>query len=144
MPFHFVKPRLEQSIPLAALVGASLGLAIAAGAAGARSERSVGSVEARAAGEPVMAIVSLRRQQITIYDAEGWILRAPVSRGQSGRRDACRYLQRHPERSRALFQLIRRCLHAPYAAPHLVGDRSSWWSRAGTSGGVPARKPDAA
>jgi L,D-transpeptidase catalytic domain len=89
VPFHFVKPRLEQSIPLAALVGASLGLAIAAGdmagAAGARSERSVGSVEARAAGEPVMAIVSLRRQQITIYDAEGWILRAPVSSGQSGR-----------------------------------------------------------
>ena len=32
-----------------------------------------------------MAIVSLRRQQITIYDAEGWILRAPVSTGQSGR-----------------------------------------------------------
>jgi lipoprotein-anchoring transpeptidase ErfK/SrfK len=56
-----------------------------AGAAGARSERSVGSVEARAAGEPVMAIVSLRRQQITIYDAEGWILQAPVSSGQSGR-----------------------------------------------------------
>jgi L,D-transpeptidase catalytic domain len=88
VPFHFVhivKPRLEQSIRLAALVGASLGLAIAAGdvagAAGARSERS----EARAAGEPVMAIVSLRRQQITIYDAEGWILRAPVSTGQSGR-----------------------------------------------------------
>jgi hypothetical protein len=88
VPFHFVhivKPRLERSIRLAALVGASLGLAIAAGdvagAAGARSERS----EARAAGEPVMAIVSLRRQQITIYDAEGWILRAPVSTGQSGR-----------------------------------------------------------
>ena len=32
-----------------------------------------------------MAIVSLRRQQITIYDAEGWILRASVSSGQSGR-----------------------------------------------------------
>ena len=32
-----------------------------------------------------MAIVSLRRQQITIYDTAGWILRAPVSTGQSGR-----------------------------------------------------------
>ena len=32
-----------------------------------------------------MAIVSLRSQQITIYDAEGWILRAPVSSGQKGR-----------------------------------------------------------
>jgi L,D-transpeptidase catalytic domain len=38
-----------------------------------------------AAGRPIMAIISLRRQQITIYDAQGWILRAPVSSGQSGR-----------------------------------------------------------
>jgi hypothetical protein len=87
--FHFVKPRREQVIPLAALVVASLGLVVAAGdvagAAGARSERLIASVAARAAGEPVMAIVSLRRQQITIYDTAGWILRAPVSTGQSGR-----------------------------------------------------------
>jgi hypothetical protein len=32
-----------------------------------------------------MAIVSLQRQQITIYDTKGWILRAPVSTGQKGR-----------------------------------------------------------
>jgi hypothetical protein len=32
-----------------------------------------------------MAIVSLRTQQITVYDAKGWILRAPVSSGQKGR-----------------------------------------------------------
>src|ERR1700731_2152144 len=38
-----------------------------------------------AAGEPIMAIVSLARQQVTIYDADGWILRAPVSSGQKGR-----------------------------------------------------------
>src|ERR1700731_1681494 len=38
-----------------------------------------------AAGEPIMAIVSLARQQVTIYDADGWILRAPVSSGQRGR-----------------------------------------------------------
>ena len=83
-----VKLSCEQNIRLA-LVVASLGLMITAGdvagAAGGRSERSVVSVESRAAGEPIMAIVSLRRQQITIYDAEGWILRAPVSSGQSGR-----------------------------------------------------------
>ena len=89
MPLHFVRPRREQTIPHAALVVASLGLMIAAGdaadAAGGRSERLVASAEASAAGEPVMAIVSLRRQQITIYDAAGWILRAPVSTGQSGR-----------------------------------------------------------
>jgi len=32
-----------------------------------------------------MAIVSLRSQRIEIYDAQGWILRAPVSSGQKGR-----------------------------------------------------------
>jgi hypothetical protein len=32
-----------------------------------------------------MAIIWLRGQQITVYDATGWILRAPVSSGQEGR-----------------------------------------------------------
>jgi hypothetical protein len=32
-----------------------------------------------------MAIVSLRDQRITVYDAKGWIMRAPVSSGQKGR-----------------------------------------------------------
>ena len=32
-----------------------------------------------------MAIVSIKRQQVTIYDADGWILRAPVSSGMTGR-----------------------------------------------------------
>jgi len=56
-----------------------------AGAASSRNERLIESVETRTAGEPIMAIVSLRTQQITIYDANGWILRAPVSSGQKGR-----------------------------------------------------------
>jgi L,D-transpeptidase catalytic domain len=43
------------------------------------------SVESRAAGEPILAIVSLRNQRITIYDADGWILRSSVSSGQRGR-----------------------------------------------------------
>ena len=89
MPFHFVTLRLGQSIPLAALVVASAGLMIVAGdvagAAGVRSERAIASVEGRAAGEPVMAIVSLR-QQITIYDAVGWILRAPYRRDRADAR----------------------------------------------------------
>ena len=33
----------------------------------------------REAGEPIMAIVSIKSQQVTFYDADGWILRAPVS-----------------------------------------------------------------
>jgi hypothetical protein len=32
-----------------------------------------------------MAIVSLKTQQVTFYDADGWILRAPVSTGITGR-----------------------------------------------------------
>jgi hypothetical protein len=43
------------------------------------------SAAARERGEPVMAIVSIQSQQITLYDAEGWILRAPVSTGAEGR-----------------------------------------------------------
>src|SRR5579871_122333 len=39
----------------------------------------------RRAGEPIMAIVSIKNQQVTIYDADGWILRAPVSTGVKGR-----------------------------------------------------------
>jgi hypothetical protein len=56
-----------------------------AGAASSRSVRAVEQVESRPAGEPVMAVVSLRDQRITIYDTKGWILRAPVSSGQKGR-----------------------------------------------------------
>src|SRR6266404_3427050 len=39
----------------------------------------------RDAGEPIMAIVSIKSQQVTFYDADGWILRAPVSTGTTGR-----------------------------------------------------------
>ena len=55
------------------------------GSASARDERSVASVESRIAGDPIMAIVSLRSQQITVYDPKGCILRASVSSGQKGR-----------------------------------------------------------
>ena len=51
-------------------------------AAKARNDQSVAM---RPAGEPIMAIVSLRDQQITIYGDKGWIMRAPVSSGQKGR-----------------------------------------------------------
>ena len=73
----------------AGLAIASLAAVIAtddhAGAASGRREPSATAVESRAAGEPIMAIVSLRNQRVTVYDANGWILRAPVSSGQKGR-----------------------------------------------------------
>src|SRR6185437_3539330 len=52
--------------------------------AAAREPRPAQPKEAtapRAAGEPIMAIVSIKTQQVTFYDAEGWIFRAPVSTG---------------------------------------------------------------
>ncbi|WP_283813398.1 L,D-transpeptidase family protein [Bradyrhizobium sp. AUGA SZCCT0177] len=69
------------------LAVASLAMLIAAGNdADARSgERLIESIETRSAGEPLMAIVSLRDQRITVYDAKGWMLRAPVSSGSKGR-----------------------------------------------------------
>jgi hypothetical protein len=90
MTSHFLNPKRKQKSPrLAHFAVATLVLLMAAGdRAGARSgwsERSVESVESRSAGDPIMAIVSLRNQRITVYDANGWILRAPVSSGQRGR-----------------------------------------------------------
>ncbi len=39
----------------------------------------------RQVGEPIMAIVSIKSQKVTFYDTEGWIYRAPVSTGTTGR-----------------------------------------------------------
>ena len=38
----------------------------------------------RKATPPLMAIIALNQQRVTIYDADGWLLRAPVSTGQTG------------------------------------------------------------
>ena len=94
MTSRFVKPKHRQiRLRLACLV-ARLALAALAALSAAQDDaharsaggaRSVESVESRPAGAPIMAIVSLRNQQITVYDAKGWILRAPVSSGQAGR-----------------------------------------------------------
>src|SRR5499427_4035808 len=93
MTFCFVSPLHKQTwLRPARLAVASLVAVITAddqaGAAKGRNERAAASFESRVAGEPVeptMAIVSLRNQRITVYDAKGWILRAPVSSGQKGR-----------------------------------------------------------
>src|SRR6202790_1733989 len=56
--------------------------------AAARQARPAPPTEATAprdAGEPIMAIVSIKTQQVTFYDADGWILRAPVPTGTTGR-----------------------------------------------------------
>ena len=56
--------------------------------AAAKQARPAPPIEAtapREAGEPIMAIVSIKSQQVTFYDADGWIMRAPVSTGTTGR-----------------------------------------------------------
>jgi L,D-transpeptidase catalytic domain len=87
MKFHVVNPKHKQTgLRVAHMAFASLAALIAvsdrADAARLRSEQSVAM---RSAGEPIMAIVSLSDQQITVYDDKGWIMRAPVSTGQKGR-----------------------------------------------------------
>jgi hypothetical protein len=90
MRSRFVNPKRKHTrLRPAQLAIAGLAALIAAGdhagATDRRSERPVESIESRTAGEPIMAIVSLRSQRITVYDANGWILRAPVSSGQKER-----------------------------------------------------------
>jgi hypothetical protein len=53
--------------------------------AGRLSEaKGIEVVQSRPTGPPRMAVVSLSSQRVTIYDAKGWIMRAPVSSGRKG------------------------------------------------------------
>jgi hypothetical protein len=85
----FARLRCKAVCQVAPTAIATLALLVATGNLGEagsnRKERSQETITTRTAGEPIMAIVSLRSQQITIYDADGWIMRAPVSSGQAGR-----------------------------------------------------------
>jgi hypothetical protein len=62
--------------------------ALSAHSSASQARQSSSNAEAaapREAGEPIMAIVSIKSQQVTFYDADGWILKAPVSTGTKGR-----------------------------------------------------------
>jgi hypothetical protein len=75
-------------VPAIVTLAAMAALAALTADAAARQARPAPTTEAtapREAGEPIMAIVSIRSQQVTFYDADGWILRAPVSTGTTGR-----------------------------------------------------------
>ena len=73
--------------PVKATLAALAALTVLTADAGAREPRRAPQIaEAtapRQAGEPIMAIVSIKTQHITFYDADGWILRAPVSTGKT-------------------------------------------------------------
>jgi hypothetical protein len=59
--------------------------ALTADAAPKQARQPQEATAPRDAGEPIMAIVSIKTQQVTFYDADGWILRAPVSTGVKDR-----------------------------------------------------------
>jgi hypothetical protein len=90
MRSRFVNPKPDRKriwpahLAVAALV-ALTAAADHADAADRRGDRPLETIASRTAGDPIMAIVSLQSQRITIYDANGWILRAPVSSGQRDR-----------------------------------------------------------
>jgi hypothetical protein len=68
-----------------AAVAALAALTATATARQARPAPVTEAVAPREIGEPIMAIVSIKAQKVTFYDADGWILRAPVSTGVAGR-----------------------------------------------------------
>src|SRR3984893_15198611 len=81
----FMKHLSFEGIALAGGLAALIAAQDQVAARTSRMESPVESIQSRIAGEPVIAIVSLPEQRITLYDATGWILRAPVSSGQKGR-----------------------------------------------------------
>src|SRR5215813_911904 len=95
MTSHFTRARRAEALrsPSALALAAATALAAliaappadAASRASRHAERAGESMAPREEGPPIMAIVSLKSQRVTIYDADGWIMRAPVSSGQRGR-----------------------------------------------------------
>jgi lipoprotein-anchoring transpeptidase ErfK/SrfK len=79
---------LRASAAIVALSATAVLTALAAPPAAARQAAAAHPTQMtapRPAADPIMAIVSIKSQQVTFYDADGWILRAPVSTGTTGR-----------------------------------------------------------
>jgi L,D-transpeptidase catalytic domain len=76
-----MRRRCPPAVLTLAAMAALTALTSGAAARQARPAPPTEAVAPRNAGEPIMAIVSIKSQQVTFYDADGWILRAPVSTG---------------------------------------------------------------
>ena len=86
--FTTARSTAEMRRPAMVTLAAMVALTALTADAAARQARPALPTEAtapREAGEPIMAIVSIKSQQVTLYDADGWIFRAPVSTGTTGR-----------------------------------------------------------
>jgi len=78
--------RRRGSLAIVTLAAMTALTALTASAATEQARKATAVATApRDAGDPIMAIVSIQTQQVTFYDANGWILRAPVSTGIKGR-----------------------------------------------------------
>jgi hypothetical protein len=64
-----------------AVLAESVAAHLCADAREVRRAQTREGVAPRQGGEPIMAIASINSRQVTFYDADGWILRAPVSTG---------------------------------------------------------------
>ena len=91
---------------LAALFALCLLADAGVGAKAAATRKREEIIQSRPAGPPVMAVVSLSRQRVTIYDADGWIMRAPGFHGPDRLRDTRRHLQHPAEEGRAPLQSL--------------------------------------
>ena len=76
--------RMLVRLSAAAVAAMLAGTATDAAARSNREAKRDETVPSRPAGTPLMAVVSLSEQRVTVYDADGRILRAPVSTGQRG------------------------------------------------------------
>jgi hypothetical protein len=77
--------RRRRPAAMVALAAMALLSVLTVDAAARQARPATEATAPREAGEPIMAIVSIKSQQVTFYDADGWILRAPVSTGTTGR-----------------------------------------------------------
>jgi hypothetical protein len=80
-----VRRRRPGTIVTLAAIAALTALTADAAAREPRPTQPKEATAPRQAGEPIMAIVSIKSQQVTFYDADGWIVRAPVSTGVKDR-----------------------------------------------------------
>jgi len=87
LPFLEIIDRWHRAVLILATI-LIFGASLANTPAIARAPRAVPAADTTAhrdVGEPIIAIISIKSQQITVYDAIDWIYRAPVSTGVKGR-----------------------------------------------------------
>jgi L,D-transpeptidase catalytic domain len=90
-----------------------------------------------------MAIVSLRDQRITVYDAAGWILKAPVSSGQKGRETPAGIFSVIQKEAEHYSNLYDDAFMPPGRALHCTADRCRDMRRPMAASECPTTSPHA-